>query len=50
MRERDIVRLTPGGRYASQIATSYGVTVSYLPLFNSAEHAAVRQRAHAAHG
>ena len=25
--------LTPCGLYASQIATSYGVTVSYLPLF-----------------
>jgi hypothetical protein len=27
------LRLTSHGRYASQIASSYGVTVSYLPLF-----------------
>ncbi|HEU0184677.1 MAG TPA: class I SAM-dependent methyltransferase [Blastocatellia bacterium] len=27
------LRLTPEGRYAAQIASSYGVTVSYLPLF-----------------
>jgi hypothetical protein len=27
------VELTPAGRYASQIASSYGVTVSYLPTF-----------------
>ena len=27
------VRLTPRGRYAAQIASAYGVTVSYLPLF-----------------
>jgi hypothetical protein len=26
--------LTPCGQYAAQIATSYGVTVSYLPMFN----------------
>ncbi len=34
-REQDIVRLTSRGMYAAQIATSYGVTVSYLPMFNS---------------
>ena len=28
------IRLTAAGRYAAQIATSYGVTVSYLPLFD----------------
>lgn len=33
-REQDQVRLTVCGRYAAQIATSYGVTVSYLPMFN----------------
>ena len=33
-REQDRVQLTPCGRYAAQIATSYGVTVSYLPTFN----------------
>jgi hypothetical protein len=33
-REQSRVWLTPAGRYASQIATSYGVTVSYLPLMN----------------
>jgi SAM-dependent methyltransferase len=27
------VDLTPAGRYAAQITTSYGVTVSYLPTF-----------------
>jgi SAM-dependent methyltransferase len=27
------VALTPEGRYAAQIAAAYGVTVSYLPLF-----------------
>jgi hypothetical protein len=32
-RERDEVCLTPCGQYAAQIATSYGVTVSYLPTF-----------------
>jgi len=31
--EDDSVELTPCGRYASQIASAYGVTVSYLPLF-----------------
>ncbi len=31
--EHDSVGLTASGRYAAQIATSYGVTVSYLPLF-----------------
>jgi hypothetical protein len=29
----DRVALTPEGRYAAQIAASYGVTVSYLPTF-----------------
>jgi hypothetical protein len=33
-REQSRVWLTPAGHYASQIATSYGVTVSYLPLMN----------------
>ena len=33
-RERGLVGLTACGRYAAQIATSYGVTVSYLPMFN----------------
>ena len=28
-----VVRLTEGGRYAAQIASAYGVTVSYLPMF-----------------
>ena len=36
-REGDLVTLTSSGRYAAQIATSYGVTVSYLPLFNAVE-------------
>jgi hypothetical protein len=34
-RERNRIALTPCGRYAAQIATSYGVTVSYLPLFDN---------------
>jgi hypothetical protein len=34
-REQDRVQLTACGRYAAQIATSYGVTVSYLPTFNA---------------
>src|ERR1700690_1678047 len=34
-RDKNCVRLTPCGRYAAQIATSYGVTVSYLPLFDN---------------
>jgi len=34
-REQDSVRLTSRGMYAAQIATSYGVTVSYLPMFNA---------------
>jgi hypothetical protein len=34
-REGESVRLTSRGLYAAQIATSYGVTVSYLPMFNS---------------
>jgi hypothetical protein len=33
-REQTRVWFTPAGLYASQIATSYGVTVSYLPLMN----------------
>jgi hypothetical protein len=33
-RDRDRVHLTPCGLYAAQIGTSYGVTVSYLPLLN----------------
>src|SRR5262249_23832227 len=33
-REHERLRLTPAGRYAAQIATSYGVTVSYLPMFD----------------
>lgn len=32
--EGEVVRLTSRGAYAAQIATSYGVTVSYLPMFN----------------
>ena len=34
VREQDRVQLTPCGRYAAHIAASYGVTVSYLPMFN----------------
>jgi hypothetical protein len=34
-RDKNLVILTPCGRYAAQIATSYGVTVSYLPLFDN---------------
>lgn len=34
IRQGDVVRLTSRGAYAAQIATSYGVTVSYLPMFN----------------
>ena len=33
-RDRDRVHLTPCGLYAAQIGTSYGVTVSYLPLLD----------------
>ncbi|HEU4386264.1 MAG TPA: class I SAM-dependent methyltransferase [Blastocatellia bacterium] len=33
-RDQSTLRLTAAGRYAVQIATSYGVTVSYLPLFD----------------
>ena len=33
LRGENCVALTPCGRYAAQIAASYGVTVSYLPLF-----------------
>ena len=33
-REQNRISLTPRGAYAAQIATSYGVTISYLPLFN----------------
>lgn len=35
VREKNTLSLTPCGRYAAQIATSYGVTVSYLPLFDN---------------
>lgn len=35
VQDRGKVALTPCGRYAAQIATSYGVTVSYLPLFDN---------------
>jgi hypothetical protein len=34
VREHNSVSLTACGLYAAQIATSYGVTVSYLPLLN----------------
>ncbi len=34
-RDKNSLSLTPCGRYAAQIATSYGVTVSYLPLFDN---------------
>jgi len=34
-RDSTSVSLTPCGRYAAQIATSYGVTVSYLPTFEA---------------
>jgi hypothetical protein len=34
-RDKNSVSLTAYGRYAAQIATSYGVTVSYLPLFDN---------------
>jgi hypothetical protein len=34
-REQDCVNLTACGHHAAQIATSYGVTVSYLPTFNA---------------
>src|ERR1035441_8905806 len=34
-RNKNSVSLTACGRYAAQIATSYGVTVSYLPLFDN---------------
>jgi hypothetical protein len=33
-REQTTVRLTSSGKYAASLATSYGVTVSYVPLFN----------------
>jgi hypothetical protein len=33
VREGKEIYLTPRGAYAARIATSYGVTVSYLPLF-----------------
>jgi hypothetical protein len=35
VREKNSLSLTPCGRYAAQIATSYGVTISYLPLFDN---------------
>ncbi len=34
VRESNSLSLTSRGRYAAQIASSYGVTVSYLPLLN----------------
>jgi len=34
-RDKNTLSLTPCGRYAAQIATSYGVTISYLPLFDN---------------
>ena len=34
VREQNTVRLTSSGKYAATLATSYGVTVSYVPLFN----------------
>ena len=34
VRQGNRLQLTSRGRYAAQIATSYGVTVSYLPLFD----------------
>jgi len=33
--ETNGVCLTPCGRYAAQVATSYGVTVSYIPMFSA---------------
>ena len=33
-RDQDVIQLTLCGLYAAQIATSYGVTVSYLPNLN----------------
>jgi hypothetical protein len=33
-RDHGRLRLTPAGQYAAEIASSYGVTVSYLPLFS----------------
>ncbi len=35
IRQKNTVALTSAGRYAAQIATSYGVTVSYYPLFDN---------------
>ena len=32
--EQNTVRLTSSGKYAATLATSYGVTVSYVPMFN----------------
>jgi hypothetical protein len=32
-RAKDTVQLTGHGRYAAQIASAYGVTVSYMPMF-----------------
>jgi hypothetical protein len=34
-REQNTVQLTSSGKYAATLATSYGVTVSYVPLFNT---------------
>ena len=46
---RQGVQLTGCGRYAAQIASSYGVTVSYLPMFAVLPTLHLRQPAHAAH-
>ncbi|MBZ5523927.1 MAG: class I SAM-dependent methyltransferase [Acidobacteriia bacterium] len=35
--QKNCVSLTAAGAYVGQIATSYGVTVSYLPLFTAVE-------------
>ena len=34
-RDKNVVKLTGCGCYAARIATSYGVTISYLPLFDN---------------
>src|SRR5450631_479644 len=34
VREQNTIRFTSSGKYAATLATSYGVTVSYVPLFN----------------
>jgi hypothetical protein len=33
-RDQNRISLTPSGRYAARIASAYGVTVSYLPMFS----------------